>query len=66
MGSTPGATNTTPTTAAMPGTVVVKVATVSLTGQSTAILTDAQGKTLGAALLRMEIELSERELEEGS
>jgi predicted lipoprotein with Yx(FWY)xxD motif len=30
----------------MPGTVVVKVATVSLNGQSTAILTDAQGKTL--------------------
>jgi hypothetical protein len=35
-------------------------------GGTVSLRVDAQGKTLGAALLRMEIELSERELEEGS
>ncbi len=41
-----GSINGTPTTASMPGSAVVKIATVSLNGQSTAILTDSQGKTL--------------------
>jgi predicted lipoprotein with Yx(FWY)xxD motif len=44
--STSGSMTTTPTTASMPGSVVVKVATISLNGLSTAILTDTQGKTL--------------------
>ncbi|MBE3564260.1 MAG: hypothetical protein IMW90_00870 [Thermogemmatispora sp.] len=44
--STSGSMTATPTTASMPGSVVVKVATISLNGLSTAILTDTQGKTL--------------------
>ncbi len=44
--SASGSMNGTPTTVSMSGSVVVKIATVSLNGQSTAILTDSQGKTL--------------------
>ncbi|MBX5456573.1 MAG: hypothetical protein IRZ31_06695 [Thermogemmatispora sp.] len=44
--NTGGSMNETPTTASMPGSVVVKIATISLNGQSTAILTDTHGKTL--------------------